>query len=64
MTPRVPHARRQLKALREEAADCRAWPLWKDATQAVFGEGPQNASHFKFVRRGKIRLRRPFVARI
>jgi uracil-DNA glycosylase len=30
-------------ALREEAADCRACPLWKDATQTVFGEGPQRA---------------------
>src|SRR6478735_1820282 len=29
-----------LKTLREEAADCRACPLWKDATQTVFGEGP------------------------
>jgi DNA polymerase len=33
-----------LKLLREEAADCRACPLWKDATQTVFGEGPQHAS--------------------
>ena len=33
-----------LKTLREEAADCRACPLWKDATQTVFGEGPQQAS--------------------
>jgi uracil-DNA glycosylase family protein len=32
-----------LEALREEAADCRACPLWKDATQTVFGEGPQTA---------------------
>jgi DNA polymerase len=32
-----------ISALREEAADCRACPLWKDATQTVFGEGPQNA---------------------
>ena len=32
-----------LEALREEAADCRACPLWKDATQTVFGEGPQRA---------------------
>lgn len=32
-----------LKTLREEAADCRACPLWKDATQTVFGEGPQAA---------------------
>src|SRR3984885_2575997 len=30
-------------ALREEASDCRACPLWKDATQTVFGEGPQTA---------------------
>jgi uracil-DNA glycosylase len=33
-----------LKILRGEAADCRACPLWKDATQTVFGEGPQHAS--------------------
>lgn len=33
-----------LKILREQAADCRACPLWKDATQTVFGEGPQHAS--------------------
>src|SRR5471030_2544632 len=32
-----------LKTLREEAANCRACPLWKDATQIVFGEGPQHA---------------------
>jgi uracil-DNA glycosylase family protein len=32
-----------LKALREEASNCRACPLWKDATQTVFGEGPQDA---------------------
>ncbi len=32
-----------LAALREEAAHCRACPLWKDATQTVFGEGPQHA---------------------
>jgi DNA polymerase len=32
-----------LEALREEAADCRACPLWKDATQTVFGEGPPQA---------------------
>jgi DNA polymerase len=31
-------------ALREEARDCRACDLWKDATQTVFGEGPQHAS--------------------
>jgi uracil-DNA glycosylase family protein len=32
-----------LKILREEAAGCRACHLWKDATQTVFGEGPQHA---------------------
>ena len=26
-----------------EAADCRACPLWRDATQTVFGEGPPDA---------------------
>ena len=28
-----------LKALREAAADCKRCPLWKPATQTVFGEG-------------------------
>jgi uracil-DNA glycosylase len=37
-------SRTSLKTLREEAADCRACHLWKDATQTVFGEGPQRAS--------------------
>ena len=32
-----------IEALREEAAACRACPLWQDATQTVFGEGPQHA---------------------
>ncbi len=32
-----------LKTLREEASHCRACDLWKNATQTVFGEGPQNA---------------------
>jgi uracil-DNA glycosylase len=32
-----------LETLREQAADCRACPLWKDATQTVFGEGPAHA---------------------
>jgi uracil-DNA glycosylase len=34
---------RSLPALRRAAEDCRACPLWKDATQAVFGEGTRNA---------------------
>jgi DNA polymerase len=33
----------QLESLREEAAGCRACPLWKNATQTVFGEGPPHA---------------------
>ena len=32
-----------LKILRQEARHCRACHLWKNATQTVFGEGPQNA---------------------
>ena len=32
-----------LQTLREEAADCRACPLWREATQTVFGEGPPHA---------------------
>jgi DNA polymerase len=31
------------ETLRAEAAQCRACPLWKDATQTVFGEGPRHA---------------------
>jgi len=33
----------QLGRLRLEAAACRACPLWKEATQTVFGEGPPDA---------------------
>jgi uracil-DNA glycosylase len=32
-----------LRALREAAAGCRACPLWKMATQTVFGEGTRSA---------------------
>src|SRR3954453_6292296 len=32
-----------IETLREEAADCRACHLYKNATQTVFGEGPQKA---------------------
>lgn len=32
-----------LAALREAAAGCKRCPLWKPATQTVFGEGPENA---------------------
>ena len=33
----------KIESLRREAAECRARPLWKDATQTVFGEGPADA---------------------
>ena len=33
-----------LERLRNEAKACRDCPLWQNATQTVFGEGPQNAS--------------------
>uniref|UniRef100_UPI0023B8034E uracil-DNA glycosylase family protein n=1 Tax=Stenotrophomonas maltophilia TaxID=40324 RepID=UPI0023B8034E len=43
----VPMARKPaadgLAALRAQAADCRDCPLWKDATQTVFGQGPARA---------------------
>src|SRR6267154_959368 len=32
-----------IESLRKQAAGCRACHLWKDATQTVFGEGPQAA---------------------
>jgi uracil-DNA glycosylase family protein len=34
---------RELQATRRAAADCKACPLWKPATQTVFGEGPAHA---------------------
>ena len=33
----------RLDNLRHAAASCRACPLWKNATQTVFGEGPPDA---------------------
>jgi uracil-DNA glycosylase family protein len=33
----------KIESLRSEAASCQACPLWKDATQTVFGEGPATA---------------------
>src|SRR3954453_23341456 len=32
-----------LKMLREDARDCRNYPLWKNATQTVFGAGASHA---------------------
>jgi DNA polymerase len=39
----MPGPRHSIAALREEAQDCRACPLWKHATQTVFGEGRATA---------------------
>jgi len=36
-------ASRSLAKLRQAAAGCRGCPLWKDATQTVFGAGPRKA---------------------
>ena len=33
----------EIEALRRDAAHCRACPLWQNATQTVFGEGPSEA---------------------
>ena len=44
MTSPSVHAKSgSLATLRAEASDCRACHLWKDATQTVFGEGPDHA---------------------
>src|SRR5258705_13170844 len=43
MTTASRRSNSRLDTLRKEAADCRACPLWKDATQTVFGEGPPMA---------------------
>lgn len=37
-------AARTLERLRDEARECRACPLWREATQTVFGEGPAPAA--------------------
>lgn len=39
----TPPATESLTALRDAAKACRACPLWKRATQTVFGEGPRTA---------------------
>ena len=44
MTRPVHADRDSVEALRDQASHCRACELWKDATQTVFGEGPQRAS--------------------
>jgi uracil-DNA glycosylase family protein len=43
MTTASPTSGSSLQTLREEASRCRACNLWKDATQTVFGDGPQHA---------------------
>jgi uracil-DNA glycosylase family protein len=41
-SPLIPE-RGGMKALREAAAGCQACPLWRNATQTVFGAGPAKA---------------------
>src|SRR4030081_1029554 len=43
MTPASRPSGSSLETLRKEPSRCRACHLWKDATQTVFGEGPQTA---------------------
>lgn len=43
MPPKA-HAQKMLEELRAQANECRACPLWRDATQTVFGEGPARAT--------------------
>ena len=40
----APPAYRSLTAERQDAADCRRCPLYRNATQTVFGEGPAHAA--------------------
>src|SRR6478735_9289780 len=43
-TTEAPRPKRvSLKKIRDEAAFCRRCPLWRRATQTVFGSGPRNA---------------------
>ncbi|HEY7377453.1 MAG TPA: UdgX family uracil-DNA binding protein [Steroidobacteraceae bacterium] len=39
----MPGNEKELQRLREAARDCKACPLWRHATQTVFGEGPADA---------------------
>jgi uracil-DNA glycosylase len=43
MSPET-RAQRTLEELRGQASECRACPLWRDASQVVFGEGPARAA--------------------
>jgi DNA polymerase len=42
-TPTTEHDDKSLDAARAEALHCRACPLWKNATQTVFGDGEEAA---------------------
>jgi len=44
MAKKSPAVRATLKAVERDAAVCRRCPLWKRATQTVFGSGPAKAS--------------------
>jgi DNA polymerase len=53
----------EIERLRREAAQCRACPLWRNATQTVFGEGPAEADILIGEQPGdrEDRVGRPFV---
>ena len=42
--PAVRVGRKSLRSVREDAKSCRDCPLWRDATQTVFGEGRAHAA--------------------
>jgi uracil-DNA glycosylase len=42
----MPSAHSRIEAVKAEAGGCRACPLWRTATQTVFGEGPATAELF------------------
>jgi DNA polymerase len=42
--PSKARAQKTLDDLRGQAGECHACPLWRDATQTVFGEGPARAA--------------------
>jgi DNA polymerase len=44
VTPRFVASPGDIERLRDEAASCRACPLWRNATRTVFGEGPAGAA--------------------
>jgi uracil-DNA glycosylase len=55
-TPFLPPPRAGKRRLAEAVQECRGCPLWQDASQAVFGEGPLKAGIVLVGERGKRRI--------